>query len=41
LLDLTAYGRQQTWEDSPAGWPQDNIESLNQADAHKRLVEKT
>jgi predicted dithiol-disulfide oxidoreductase (DUF899 family) len=22
LLDLTAYGRQETWEDSPSGWPQ-------------------
>ena len=22
LLDLTLYGRQETWEDSPAGWPQ-------------------
>jgi predicted dithiol-disulfide oxidoreductase (DUF899 family) len=22
LLDLTAYGRQETWENSPAGWPQ-------------------
>ncbi|WP_232668039.1 DUF899 family protein [Pseudonocardia sp. TRM90224] len=22
LLDLTTYGRQETWEDSPAGWPQ-------------------
>ena len=21
LLDLTAYGRQETWEDSPTGWP--------------------
>ena len=21
LLDLTPYGRQETWEDSPAGWP--------------------
>jgi predicted dithiol-disulfide oxidoreductase (DUF899 family) len=21
LLDLTAYGRQERWEDSPAGWP--------------------
>jgi predicted dithiol-disulfide oxidoreductase (DUF899 family) len=20
LLDLTVYGRQETWEDSPAGW---------------------
>jgi predicted dithiol-disulfide oxidoreductase (DUF899 family) len=22
LLDLTVYGRQQSWEDSPSGWPQ-------------------
>jgi len=22
LLDLTPYGRQETWEDSPHGWPQ-------------------
>jgi predicted dithiol-disulfide oxidoreductase (DUF899 family) len=22
LMDMTAYGRQETWEDSPAGWPQ-------------------
>ncbi len=22
LLDLTIYGRQETWEDSPNGWPQ-------------------
>jgi predicted dithiol-disulfide oxidoreductase (DUF899 family) len=22
LLDVTPYGRQETWEDSPAGWPQ-------------------
>jgi predicted dithiol-disulfide oxidoreductase (DUF899 family) len=22
LLDLSVYGRQETWEDSPAGWPQ-------------------
>jgi predicted dithiol-disulfide oxidoreductase (DUF899 family) len=21
LLDLTVYGRQESWEDSPAGWP--------------------
>ncbi|RHW16266.1 DUF899 domain-containing protein [Sphingomonas gilva] len=24
LLDLTVYGRQETWEDSPPGWPQPN-----------------
>lgn len=23
LLDMTVYGRQETWEDSPEGWPQD------------------
>jgi len=23
LMDLTAYGRQETWEDSPPGWPQE------------------
>jgi predicted dithiol-disulfide oxidoreductase (DUF899 family) len=22
LLDLTVYGRQEWWEDSPIGWPQ-------------------
>ena len=22
LLDLTPYGRQEDWEDSPLGWPQ-------------------
>lgn len=22
MLDLTVYGRQETWEDSPEGWPQ-------------------
>ena len=22
LLDLTVYGRQEPWEDSPEGWPQ-------------------
>lgn len=27
LLDLTVYGRQEKWEDSPAGWPQDPTQS--------------
>jgi predicted dithiol-disulfide oxidoreductase (DUF899 family) len=22
ILDLTPYGRQEAWEDSPSGWPQ-------------------
>jgi predicted dithiol-disulfide oxidoreductase (DUF899 family) len=25
LLDMTIYGRQEAWEDSPAGWPQHPI----------------
>jgi|SRR5215472_10424831 len=25
LLDLTVYGRQETWEDSPTDWPQGDI----------------
>ncbi len=25
LLDLTVYGRQENWEDSPEGWPQGSI----------------
>jgi predicted dithiol-disulfide oxidoreductase (DUF899 family) len=25
LLDLTPYGRQEPWEDSPAGWPQAGV----------------
>jgi predicted dithiol-disulfide oxidoreductase (DUF899 family) len=25
LLDLTVYGRQERWEDSPTGWPQGDI----------------
>jgi predicted dithiol-disulfide oxidoreductase (DUF899 family) len=24
LLDMTVYGRQETWEDSPPGWPQND-----------------
>jgi predicted dithiol-disulfide oxidoreductase (DUF899 family) len=32
LLDLTVYGRQETWEDSPAGWPQ-----LTKGKAHTRV----
>ena len=27
LLDMTVFGRQEEWEDSPAGWPQDPTQS--------------
>jgi predicted dithiol-disulfide oxidoreductase (DUF899 family) len=30
LMDLTVYGRQESWEDSPAGWPQgDRYHTVN------------
>jgi predicted dithiol-disulfide oxidoreductase (DUF899 family) len=30
LLDLTVYGRQEWWEDSPTGWPQPWTEEEDQ-----------
>jgi hypothetical protein len=27
LLDMTPYGRQETWENSPEGWPQSSVMS--------------
>ena len=27
LLDMTVYGRQETWEDSPANWPRSPVMS--------------
>ena len=32
LLDLTVYGRQETWEDSPTGWPRLNGEDNYRSD---------
>ena len=32
LLDLTVYGRQESWEDSPAGWPQSSVRSFLRTD---------
>ena len=29
LLDMTVYGRQETWEDSPAGWPRGGGSRIN------------
>ena len=34
LLDLTAYGRRESWEDSPAGWPQRPTHALLRTDEH-------
>jgi predicted dithiol-disulfide oxidoreductase (DUF899 family) len=36
LLDLTVYGRQETWEDSPSGWPQRDIMDTLRADGRPR-----
>jgi len=36
LLDLTVYGRQETWEDSPAGWPQRWGENTSEPNAFRR-----
>ena len=40
LLDLTVYGRQETWEDSPAGWPTvpRDVLSTHQRASHRPVV---
>ena len=35
LLDRTVYGRQETWEDSPAGWPQRYGERTSEPNAYR------
>ncbi len=34
LLDMTAYGRREAWEDSPEGWPQDPTYAFLRTDEH-------
>ena len=34
LLDMTAYGRRESWEDSPEGWPQLPTHSMLRTDEH-------
>jgi predicted dithiol-disulfide oxidoreductase (DUF899 family) len=34
LLDMTAYGRKEEWEDSPEGWPQFPTHSFLRTDEH-------
>jgi predicted dithiol-disulfide oxidoreductase (DUF899 family) len=41
MLDLTVYGRQETWEDSPAGWPRSwgrDTENPNAYRTHGRPI---
>ena len=38
LLDITPYGRQETWEDSAGGWPQQPpYEWMQLADSYEQL----
>jgi predicted dithiol-disulfide oxidoreductase (DUF899 family) len=36
LMDLTVYGRQELWEDSPPGWPQHDV--MTTLRAHGRPI---
>jgi predicted dithiol-disulfide oxidoreductase (DUF899 family) len=38
LLDMTVYGRQETWEDSPTGWPQGPTYQFWRTDEHGNLL---
>ncbi len=38
LLDLTVYGRQETWEDSPPGWPKPWMGSSERVRANGRPI---
>ena len=39
LLDLTVYGRQEAWEESPAGWPQRPEEQHPYRDGERPIVQ--
>ena len=39
LLDLTLYGRQETWEDSPAGWPQPRKGKATMRDGERPIAQ--
>lgn len=38
LIDLSPYGRQETWEDSPEGWPQGPEGAFWRTDDHGKLA---
>ncbi len=40
LLDLTAYGRQEDWEDSPEGWPQTPLKNGDWVRHHDKYGER-
>jgi predicted dithiol-disulfide oxidoreductase (DUF899 family) len=39
LLDLTLYGRQETWEDSPPGWPQPRKGKATMRDGERPIAQ--
>ena len=39
LLDLTVYGRQEAWEDSPAGWPRQRAGKATMRDAERPIAQ--
>jgi predicted dithiol-disulfide oxidoreductase (DUF899 family) len=41
LMDLTVYGRQEDWEDSPAGWPQASVMETLRAPAGDSVADTT
>jgi predicted dithiol-disulfide oxidoreductase (DUF899 family) len=41
LLDLTVYGRQEPWEDSPRGWPQSREGALNMRDGDRPISQRS
>jgi hypothetical protein len=41
LLDLTVYGRQEPWEDSPRGWPQSREGGLNMRDGDRPISQRS
>ena len=38
MLDLTVFGRQESWQDSPAGWPVQWDSSTNQLRTNGRPI---
>ncbi len=40
ILDLCPYGRQQDWEDSPAGWPQEPTYNDEQTELLDQLMDR-
>jgi hypothetical protein len=40
LMDITVYGRQESWEDSPPGWPQACTNTRTMAPPNRRPLRR-